>query len=181
MSRVKIALCQFGLKDMRSYEEFENHIISQCDQAISQGPDIILFPELLTLSLLAMAGPDLSYDDVGRAMVEFVDPFTPRYEAVFSNLAKENNVVIAGGSHWTIDKNDGKGYNTAHLFYPDGHIGRQKKNHLFPGETDWGTVTFDGLTAFNTPKTRVGIMTCYDAEFPEVGRHYMLEGAEVLL
>jgi len=181
MSRVKIALCQFGLQNMNSFQELENHIIGQCNQAISKGPDIIVFPEFLTIGLLAMLGPDLIYDKLGSAMVESVAPFTPRYEAVFSDLAKENEVLIAGGSHWPIDEEDGRAYNTAYLFYPEGRIERQKKNHLFPGETDWGTVPFDGLTVFDTRKARIGLMTCYDSEFPEVARHYMLEGAEVLL
>lgn len=181
MSRVKIALCQFGLQDANSFKELENHIIEQCRKAISEGPDIVLFPELLTIGLLAMAGPNLTYENLGRAMVESVAAFTPRYEAIFTDLARENGVLIAGGSHWIIDKKEGKGYNTAHLFYPDGRIERQRKNHLFPGETDWGTVPFDGLSVFDTPKARIGLMTCYDSEFPEVARHHMLKGAEILL
>lgn len=181
MSRVKIALCQFGLQDMNSFQELENHIIGQCHQAISKGPDIIVFPEFLTIGLLAMSGPDLIYEKLGRAMVEYVAAFTPRYEAIFSDMAKKNDVLIAGGSHWMVDEKDGKGYNAAYLFYPDGRIERQKKNHLFPGETDWGTIPFDGLTVLDSPKAPIGLMTCYDSEFPEVARHYMLEGAEVLL
>ena len=181
MSKVRIALCQFGLRDASSFGDLENHIVEQCLKAVSKNPDIIVFPELLTIGLLAMWGPELTYDQLGSAMVESVAPFTPRYEAVFSGLARENNVLIAGGSHWSIDEEDGKAYNTAYLFYPDGRIKRQKKNHLFPNETDWDTVTFDGLTVFDAHKTRIGLMTCYDSEFPEVARHFTLEGAEVLL
>jgi len=181
MSKIKIALCQFELKDMNSYQELEDQIIQQCGRAISDGPDIIVFPEFLTIGLLAMSGPNLMYDDLGRAMVQSVASFTPRYEALFSELAGKNDVLIVGGSHWSIDEEDGKGYNSAYLFFPDGRIARQKKNHLFPGETDWGTVTSDGLAVFDTRKARLGLMTCYDSEFPEVARHLMLEGAEILL
>ena len=181
MPKVRIAICQFGLRDADSFEDFETHIIGECQKAIAKDPDIILFPELLTIGLLAMSGPSLTYKGLGSAMVEYVAAFTPRYESIFSDMARENDVLIAGGSHWTIDETDGKGYNTAYLFYPDGRIERQKKNHLFPGENDWGTVSFDGLTVFDTPKARIGLMTCYDSEFPEVARHFMLKGAEILL
>jgi predicted amidohydrolase len=181
MSKLKIALCQFELKDMNRYQELEDQIVEQSRLAISSGSDVIVFPEFLTIGLLAMSGPGLTYDDLGSAMVQCVAPFTPRYEALFSELARDNDVLIAAGSHWSIDEEDGKGYNTAYLFFPDGHIARQKKNHLFPGEADWGTVTFDGLAVFDTRKARIGLMTCYDSEFPEVARHFMLEGAEVLL
>jgi len=73
------------------------------------------------------------------------------------------------------------GYNTAHIFFPDCSIQRQRKNHLFPRETDWGTATFDGLETFKVGPATVGVMTCYDSEFPEVGRHFMLSGAQILL
>jgi len=181
MSKVRVALCQFGLSDMHSYEELEARILDQCRQAIARHPDLILFPEFLTIGLLAMSGADLTYEHLGQAMAAYVSPFTPRYEALFTELARENDVLIAGGSHWSIHEDDGRAYNTAYLFFPDGRIERQKKNHLFPGETDWGTVPHDGLDLFASKNARIGLMTCYDSEFPEVARHYALEGAELLL
>lgn len=181
MSNIKIALCQFGLRDMSSFQELEDHILAQCREAMSSGPDVVVFPEFLTIGLLAMAGRDLMYADLGRAMADLVSPFTIRYETLFSEFARENGILIAGGSHWSVFEDDGRAYNAAYLFYPDGRIKRQKKNHLFPGETDWGTVPYDGLEVFDTQRGRIGLMTCYDSEFPEVARHYMLEGAELLL
>lgn len=184
MSKVKIALCQFGLKDAHSYQELENHIKEQCQIAISSGADIIVFPEILTFALLAMAGPNLIYKNLHQALVEYIAPFTPTYEALFTEMARKSGAVIVAGSHWMMDEKlgKGKGYNTAHLFFPDGRIERQKKNHLqTPDEEDWGTVTFDGLTVFETPKAKVGVMICYDSEFPEVARHLTLNGAQILL
>ncbi len=181
MSRVKIALCQFGLRDTYSFQELENHLREQCQIAISKDPHIILFPEFVTFGLLAMAGPVLTYKDLHKAMVDCLASFTPTYETIFSEMARQNGVIIAGGSHWIMENKEGPGFNTAHLFSPDGRIQRQKKNHLFPGEADWGTATFDGLSVFETPKVKIGPMTCYDAEFPEVARHLMLSGAKILL
>jgi predicted amidohydrolase len=80
-----------------------------------------------------------------------------------------------------MEGEEGPAFNAAHIFFPDGRIEKQKKNHLFPGETDWGTSTYDGLEVFQAPKVKIGIMTCYDAEFPEVARHFMLNGAELIL
>ena len=181
MPKVKIALCQFGLRETHSFQEMEDHLRQQCEIALSKGPDIILFPEFVNFGLLAMAGSGLVYDDLNQAIVDYLAAFTPTYEALFSEMAEQSGVVIAGGSHWIKEDKDEVGFNTAHLFFPDGRIGRQKKNHLYPGETDWGTATFDGLEVFETPKVKVGLMVCYDAEFPEVARHFMLNGAELLL
>ncbi len=181
MSKVRIALCQFGLREAYSFQEMENHLQEQCEIAISKDVDLVLFPEYVTLGLLAMFGPDLTCNDLNKAMVDCLAAFTPTYEALFSQMAKNHGVTIVGGSHWVMKGEDGFAYNTAHVFFPDGRIGRQRKNHLFPGETGWGTSTFDGLDVLETPKVKIGIMTCYDAEFPEVARHFMIQGAKLLL
>lgn len=181
MAKVKIGLCQFSLRETHSFQNMESHLREQCEIAISKGADLILFPEYVTLGLLAMAGPDLVSKGLQKAMVDYLAAFTPTYEALFSEMAQNHGVTIAGGSHWIIEEENGAAYNTAHIFFPDGRIGRQRKNHLFPGETDWGTSTFDGLDLFETPKVKIGLMTCYDVEFPEVARHFMLNGAELLL
>lgn len=181
MPKVKISICQFGLRDTKSYDEMADHLRKQCKKALETGPDLLMFPEFTTFGLLAMAGQNLKYADLGSAMREYISPFTPIYEKVFSEEARNSGSFIAGGSHWIQEEPGGPGYNTAHLFHPDGHIDRQKKNHLFPGETDWGTASFDGLAVYDLGWSKIGLMTCYDSEFPEVGRHFMLSGAQVLL
>ena len=184
MSRVRIALCQFGLKDTHSYVELEDHLREQCEKAITIHPDIIVFPEVVTFALLAMAGPNLTYKDLRQTVLDYVAPFTPIYEALFTNMAKQSGALIVAGTHWMMDEKlgKGKGYNTAYLFFPDGRIEHQRKNHLVtPDEEDWGIATFDGLTVFETPKAKIGVMICYDSEFPEVARHFTLNGAQILL
>jgi predicted amidohydrolase len=180
-SRVRIALCQFGVRNSLSYKEMEDHLREQCEIALKHHPDIIVFPEYVTFNLFAMAGSKLTEKDRHHALVRYVAPFTAAYESTFSDLARRAGTVIAGGSHWTLDEKGDKGFNMAYLFRPDGRIETQKKNHLYPGEVDFGTVPSDGLSVFETPKARVGLMTCYDAEFPETARHLMLKGAQILL
>jgi len=131
-----------------------------------------------------MAGPNLTYKNVHKAIVEFIIQFTPIYEALFTDLARKSQALIVGGTHWLMDETlgKGKGFNTAYLFFPDGHIEHQKKNHIVtPDEEDWGIVPYDGLKVFETPKAKVGIMICYDSEFPEVARHLTLNGAQILI
>jgi predicted amidohydrolase len=181
MPKLKIAMCQFGLREAKSHDEMAAHLKCLCETALAAGPDLILFPELTTIGLLSMAGPKLTYSELGKAFQEYISPFTPIYESLFSELARRSGATIVGGSHWVQNRRDEPGYNTAHMFFPSGRIERQQKNHLFPGETDWGTATHDGLHVFDTDSAKIGIMTCYDAEFPEVGRHFTLNGAGILL
>ena len=128
-----------------------------------------------------MAGPSLRYQDLKTAVPELMASFTGLYEQTFRGLAQKSGTAMVGGTHWVRPGPGKPGFNTAHVFMPDGSILRQRKNHLFPGETDWGTATFDGLEVFDIAGAKVGIMTCYDSEFPEVARHFTLAGAQVLL
>jgi len=180
-SRVRIALCQFGVRNTLSYREMEDQLKGYCEQALKQSPDIIIFPEYVTFNLLAMAGPILQEKDRQQALVRYVAPFTTTYLSIFSRIAREKGVVIAGGTHWTLDEKRGSGFNIGYLFLPDGRVEMQKKNHLYPGEVEFGTTPFDKLSVFDTPKGRLGLMICYDAEFPETARHLTQKGAQILL
>jgi len=178
---LRVALCQFQLRDTWSYDELEAHLNDQFAKAWTGRPDLVVFPEFVTFGLLAMAGSGLRYEELEKPMREIIAGFTPRYETIFSGLAKAHQVAIVGGSHWVCPSSQGPGFNTAHLFYPDGRIVRQRKNHLFPGEVDWGTASSDELSVFDLLGTQAGLVTCYDSEFPEVGRHLMLNGAQLFI
>lgn len=180
MGKFRIAMCQFELRATHSFDEMEHRLRRQCEIAMTHEPDLIMFPEFVTFGLLGMADAGLQYRDLKSALLQFVAPFTQLYESVFMDLSRRAGSIIAAGSHWLLEEN-GSAYNVAHLFFPDGRIERQKKNHLFPGETDWGTSPYNGLQVFDISKARIGLMTCYDSEFPEVGRHFMLNGAQILL
>ena len=69
-SRVRIALCQFGVRNTLSYREMEDQLKGYCEQALKQSPDIIVFPEYVTFNLLAMAGPILQEKDRQQALRE---------------------------------------------------------------------------------------------------------------
>ena len=138
MSKVKVAICQFGLRDTHSYDEMADHLREQCLKALESRPDLVLFPEFTAFGLLGMAEPGLRYADLRPALEKFIAGFTPAYEALFTQLAQESGAVIVGGSHWIQEEQQGPGFNTAHLFFPDGAVKRQKKNHLFPGENRLG-------------------------------------------
>lgn len=181
MAKLKIAICQFGLRDTFSYEEMASHLKEQCRLAAETGPNIIMFPEFTTFGLLPMAGSELRYGDLAKAMPEVLAKFTPIYEQVFKEEAERSGALLVGGSTWVQGKPGEPGYNTTYLFFPDGTVRQQRKNHLFPGETSWGTATGDTLQTFEHAGATIGVMTCYDSEFPEVARHFLLSGAQILL
>ncbi|BBI73096.2 hypothetical protein HAALTHF_27020n [Vreelandella aquamarina] len=66
---------------------------------------------------------------------------------------------------------DDRLYNVAYLFHRDGEVEKQSKLHITPQERrDWVIEGGDDLQVFDTDAGRVGILICYDVEFPELGR-----------
>jgi predicted amidohydrolase len=70
-------------------------------------------------------------------------------------------------------------YNTAVVIGPEGGVlGRYRKTHLFCGE-DWVTAG-DRAVVVETPLARLGLMICFDGDYPELARIEAVRGAEVI-
>ena len=71
-------------------------------------------------------------------------------------------------------------FNTQVLVGPQGYIGKQRKLHLSRDEVFY----YKGgreIPVFDIGPCKVGIVICYDNQFPEVARVLALRGAEVIL
>ena len=71
-------------------------------------------------------------------------------------------------------------FNSALLIGPDGPVGRYRKLHLFLNEKDFFQPGDLGLPVFDVAGTKVGILICFDWQFPEAWRVLALAGAEVI-
>jgi predicted amidohydrolase len=86
---------------------------------------------------------------------------------------------IIGGTH--VIAKEGKLYNVAHMFYPDGRIVEQAKLHITPTEVnEWNMSAGEDFRVFDTDKGRIALLTCYDIEFPEIVRMAKAKGADVI-
>lgn len=100
-----------------------------------------------------------------------------------SNLAKEHNTNIIGGSFISIQ--DGKYYNTCPVIDKNGKlIAIYNKNHLF---SYYGCDEGNFVNPGNNPVmvelegVNFGLTICYDIRFPEIYRAYRKAGADVLV
>lgn len=67
------------------------------------------------------------------------------------------------------------------IFKPDGSHVSQPKLHITPSEkTWWGITGGDSLIVLQTPKAKIGVLICYDVEFPEAARYLADRGVEIL-
>ena len=73
-------------------------------------------------------------------------------------------------------------YNTAVLIGRQGEIvGTYRKTHLPREEVEAGLTPGDSYPVFQTDFGKVGLLICWDAQFPEPARAMALRGAELLL
>ncbi|MBN1137475.1 MAG: carbon-nitrogen hydrolase family protein, partial [Anaerolineae bacterium] len=151
-----------------------------CRQAKTMGADIALFPEMWNVGY---KWPDLARSDERRAWQEQAvsrdGPFVRHFQA----LARELEMAIA---ITYLEKWDGAPRNAVSLIDRSGEPALtyakvhtcdfDEERMLTPGD-DFYVCTLD--TAAGPAK--VGVMICFDREFPESARILMLKGAELIL
>ena len=93
-------------------------------------------------------------------------------------LARELKIHVIIGF---AELRDGKVYNTAALFGPDGAlVGRYRKTHLAGGESELFEHGRE-LPVFDTALGRMGILICFDRRPPENARVLALQGAQFIV
>jgi predicted amidohydrolase len=94
-------------------------------------------------------------------------------------LALAYNINIVGGSMPVYA--DDRLYNAAFLARRDGTWDVQYKLHVTPDEASyWGMNGGDELKVFDTDVGKVGVLICYDVEFPELPRLMAERGMRIL-
>lgn len=111
-----------------------------------------------------------------RAMAKHTD----RLVEIFRELAVSHNVNIISGS---MPKEDENGHlkNVAFLCHRNGNLDSYEKIHITPAEASaWGMQGGNQLQVFDTDSGKVGILICYDVEFPELPRLLREQGMQLL-
>jgi len=172
--KMRVSAVQYHLHTIASFDEFAAQVVHYVAMAEEYEAEFVLFPELFTTQLLSIG------DGSGKALpITALPGFTEDYMKLFKGLATNKGIHIIGGTH--IIEEEGKMYNAAFLFYPDGRVVEQRKIHITPAEIkEWNMGAGNGLEVFDTDKGRIAILTCYDMEFPEIVRMAKAKGADVI-
>ena len=146
------------------------------DVAADYQSDFIVFPELFTLQLLSFEDEPLSPVEA----IEKLSTYTPGIRQALSDMAMRFNINIIGGSHPTRTS-DGDIQNVAFVCLRDGAVHEQEKIHPTPNERYWWNIKGgDSVDAIPTDRGPIGVLICYDSEFPELARKLADEGARIL-
>lgn len=175
-SSVRVATVQFQMRGITTIDEFEDQVEYWVDVAADYSADFVAFPELYTLELLSVEEKKLE----PAAAIEKVADYTERYCAFMEKLAVSYNINIIGGSHPSRMAN-GDIRNIAYVFLRDGSMHTQEKLHPTPSERRWWNIKGGyGANVIQTDCGPIGVMVCYDSEFPEMARHLTNQGALLL-
>ncbi|WP_447529330.1 MULTISPECIES: GNAT family N-acetyltransferase [unclassified Vreelandella] len=167
-TQVRVGAVQWQMREFSSVEAALQQIEYFVDALSDYQSDFAVFPELFTTPLMGLQDRAAQQDQM--AAIRFLAGFTERFKSELSRMAVSYNINIVGGSMIEAGKDD-RLYNVAYLFHRDGEIEKQAKLHITPQERrDWVIEGGDELRVFDTDAGRVGILICYDVEFPELGR-----------
>lgn len=173
---MKVATAAYPLDILESWQFYEDKLDRWVQDAARQGAELLVFPEYGAMELATLAGLDVagSLEMSLHAVAERLD----RADAVHVALAKEHGVHIlaaSGPAH-----GEKRPVNRARLITPAGLIGIQDKQIMTRFEReDWNVAPGGPLTIFETDLGRIGVLICYDSEFPLLGRS--LSTVDVLL
>ena len=173
---VRVATVQYQQRRIPDFAAFATQVEYFVDVAAGYESDFVVFPELMTLQLLSIENAELPPAEAILRLNEY----TARVKALFADLAVRHNINIIGGSHPTR-MDDGEVRNICYVCLRDGSVHAQEKIHPTPNERSWWAIRGgDRVEAIATDCGPIGVMICYDAEFPEVARHLVDQGALLL-
>jgi predicted amidohydrolase/GNAT superfamily N-acetyltransferase len=171
---VRIGIVQW---QMRPYENMEKLMMQTeyfIDALSGYRCDFALFPEFFNAPIMA------KYNNLGEAeAIRKLADYTQRIVDEFSKFAISYNINIITGSMPELVS--GKLYNAGYLCKRNGELERYEKLHVTPDESRiWALNGGNTLKTFDTDCGKIGVLICYDSEFPELCRLLAEEGMDIL-
>ncbi|HKL75417.1 MAG TPA: carbon-nitrogen hydrolase family protein [Halanaerobiales bacterium] len=174
-NQLKVALIQ-----MKVIDDKDKNLVKAKDfvkKAADQEAELVMLPEMFNCPYQTIKFPEYAEKEGGKSW------------RFLSELAKENDIFLVGGSiPEKDDKNDT--YNTSYVFNNKGEqIAKHRKVHLFDIDIEGGQ-TFkesdtlsagNNITVFDTPYGKMGLVICYDLRFPELSALLSKKGVKYIL
>ena len=173
---VRIGGIQWQMREVESPEELLQQVEFFVDIMADYNADFACLPEFFNAPLMGLCE---STDQ--NIAIRFLADYTEWFKNEISNLAVSYNVNVITGSMPLFDKEAEVLYNVSYLCRRDGTVEEQRKIHITPHERSaWVIEGGNKVQVFDTDAGRIGILVCYDVEFPELARLLALEDMDIL-
>jgi len=171
---IRLGLIQWQMRLYKDLNELMQQAEYFVDAVSGYRADFALFPEFFNAPLMSEYN-HLSEAEAIRELAKFTEEITKN----FAELAITYNInIITGSMPELVDNNL---YNVGYLCKRDGGIERFEKLHITPDESKiWGLQGGNKIQAYNTDCGKIGILICYDIEFPEISRILAEQGIDIL-
>lgn len=171
---IRLGLIQWQMRPLNNVEALFEQAEFFIDAVSGYGSDFALFPELFIAPLMADYN-HLSEAEAIRELARHSDPIRKK----FQEFAISYNINIITGSMPYLE--GGNLYNVGFLCKRDGTSEMYTKIHITPNEViHWGMKGGSEFKTFDTDCGKIGILICYDVEFPELSRLLADEGMNIL-
>lgn len=167
--KVRIAACQFDVAFKQAQQNIES-MNRLAEAAKEQGAILAAFPEC------ALQGYCYESREEAFGLAQTVPG--PATQALAATANRLDMHLVFG----LLERDGDHLYNASVLIGPDGIVGKYRKIHLpFLGVDRFVDPGQDGYRVFPVGDLKVGMIICYDGNFPESARSLMLLGADLIV
>jgi Predicted amidohydrolase len=171
---IRLGLVQWQMRSYKTIDDVFEQVEFFVDAVSDYKSDFVLFPEYFNAPLMA------KFNHLGESQaIRELAKYTNEMRKRFINLAISYNINIITGSMPQLRGNDL--YNVGFLCRRDGTYETYEKIHVTPDETkSWGLSGGKVIKTFDTDCAKIGILICYDVEYPELTRIMADQGMQIL-
>ncbi|MCG7856928.1 carbon-nitrogen hydrolase family protein [Flavihumibacter sp.] len=171
---VRIGVVQWQMRQYKTLEDLLGQVEYFVDAVSDYSSDFVVLPEFFNAPLME------PFNHLpGHAAIRELAKYTPDIVAALSKFAISYNVNIIGGS--MPEEREGDLYNTSYFLHRNGKIDKYDKIHPTPSEEyEWAIKGGDKVQVIETDAGKVGVLICYDVEFPELARLLAEQGMQIL-
>lgn len=170
----RIGVVQWQMRNVSDLQSLFDYVEFFVDAVSDYEADFVVLPEFINMPLIAL------YNEMdSAASIRKLAENTEEIRNKFIDFAVSYNINIIAGSMPSVE--DGKLYNVSYLCRRDGTWNAQYKIHITPSERlEWGITGGTSVKVFDTDVAKIGILICYDSEFPELSRILAQQGMQIL-
>ncbi len=177
-AQLTIAAAQYPIERLADMTALKAKLTRWAEDAARAGAALLIFPEYGAMEIAGTLEAQIAGDLA--ASLAAVAERMPEIDAHQADLARSLGLHILAASG-PRRKPNGCYVNAARLITPSGRMGVQEKLILTPFEQRWGISPGEHLNVFATTLGRLGVLICYDCEFPLLARAQAEAGARLIL